>query len=128
MTSGNRNEIYIPTAIAVPSELLFSYQYAKDFLESIAIFDKVMSARVYKYLITPLSLHNAALSGYSSNEIIRILVLLSKNEIQDHLYDIVKNNMALNYFQYQFRIINNRQMVCASSKEKIDNVLFLYAY
>jgi len=125
--SDDTNEIYLPI-VYTKAELTDNYalRLAKEFLDDIAEFQKIVNALVYVYKITEHSLYLAWARGYSIEEILRLLNTFSRNPVPLQLQVFIRANVNSKYYKAAMTLRNGSYCVQSDDRIVLEELLQKY--
>jgi hypothetical protein len=98
-------------------------QLAKELLDSIAEFESIINARVFKYTVTRYSLYIAYKRGFRAAEILRLLRTLSQNPMPDTLYQLIANEEAYRHYYRAVLVLRDGKYYVQSRDKKVITTL-----
>lgn len=105
---GTGCDVYLPIITELSEwEREVGVQLAKELLDSIADFESIINARVFKYIITKHSLYIAYKRGFRAAEILRLLRTLARNPMPRQLHELISNEE--NYIHYYRAVLVLRE-------------------
>jgi transcription initiation factor IIE alpha subunit len=105
---GTECDVYLPIITELNEwERELGVQLAKELLDSIADFESIINARVFKYIITRHSLYIAYKRSFRAAEILRLLRTLARNPIPRQLHELISNEE--NYIHYYRTVLILRE-------------------
>jgi DNA excision repair protein ERCC-3 len=94
-------------------------QLAKELLDSIADFDSIINARMFKYTITRHSLYIAYKRGFRAAEMLRLLRTLAQNPIPRSLYELINNEQAYIHYYRAVLVLENGNFYVQSPDKSV---------